>query len=74
MRPSPHYSEMRRAVIRLAIGVVAVHAVFIALYYLAGVPGRARSEQQIFVGAWLAVTAAVVLPGLKRVRSFRRRR
>lgn len=65
--------ELRRAVLRLVIGVVAVDAVFIACWTFLRIGGRPDRQQMVFVAVWTVATLAVVLPGLTAVRRVRTR-
>ena len=65
---------LRSAVLRLAIGVVALDTVAIAIYYLADIPLRPPSVRYPFFAVWLALTLAVVLTGLQGIRAARVRR
>jgi high-affinity Fe2+/Pb2+ permease len=65
--------ELRGHLLRLALGVVAVHAVAIALYYALDVASRSVDFQRGFTVAWTVATLPVVLVGLSRVRAARLR-
>ena len=54
--------------------VLAVDALFIAGYFLAGVPGRADGFKLGYTAAWTVATLLVVLRGLTRLRAERVRR
>lgn len=56
------------------MAVVAVHAVAIALYYGLDVPQAAPSTQRRFGWIWMAVTVAIVVGGLQRIKRARRGR
>ena len=70
---SPHYSELRRAVIRLAVSVIVLDAAAIGLYVALGVSAWTDRNQYLFLGSWIAATLLVVLSGLARVKAARRR-
>ena len=63
---------MRRTTLQLVIGVVALDAVAIGIYYLVDMAHQARQTQIIFVAAWTAATAITVAFLLRRVRLARR--
>ncbi len=65
---------LRSAVLRLVMRIVVLHAIAIAVYYLADIPLRPTSIRYPFFGAWILLTLAVVLPGLYRIRVARVRR
>lgn len=65
--------ELKRAVLRLVIGVVAVDAIFIAAWLLARMAMRPERQQMMFVAVWTVATLAVVLPSLGAVRRVRTR-
>ena len=67
--PAP--SELKRAVLRLAYGIVIVDALFMAAYLLTRFASRPTRQHWIFVGVWTAVTLVVVLRGLAEVRKAR---
>ncbi|MHB1073828.1 MAG: hypothetical protein ACYC3Q_13610 [Gemmatimonadaceae bacterium] len=60
--------ELKRAVLRLVVGVAAVDALFIAIWLLARIATRPEREQMMFVAVWTVATLAVVLPSLGAVR------
>jgi hypothetical protein len=66
-------AELRRHLLVMVLGVVAVHALGIALYYGLGVERRPADFRRIFAGAWTVATLPVVLVGLSRVRAARLR-
>jgi hypothetical protein len=61
----------RRAVIELVLLVVAVDAVFVAAYFLAGIKRVPDAAKLVFTAVWTLVTLAVVIRGLSRLRSHR---
>jgi hypothetical protein len=65
---------LRAAVLQLAIGVVVLHAIAIAIYYVADIALRPPSIRNAFLIVWMILTLAVVLPGLHRIRAARTRR
>ena len=62
---------MRRAVLHLVLGVIALDAAAMALYYLGGISHRGQQTHTIFTVAWALVTALVVAVLLRRVRRAR---
>jgi hypothetical protein len=54
--------------------VVAVDAVFIGVYFLAGVARTGDAAKVAFTVAWTAITLLIVLRGLTRIRSIRAHR
>lgn len=51
--------------------VLAVDAIFIALYFLAGIERASDSVKIGFTVVWTVITLAVVIRGLTRIRSAR---
>lgn len=66
--------RLRREVLALVAWVVAVDALFIGGYFLAGLDRLAGGAKLAYAGMWTAATLAVVLRGLTRVRAERLRR
>ena len=72
--PPPRVSaapELRRHLLHMVIGVVAVHAIAVALYYALGVEQRPPNFRRVFTGIWMVATLPVVLVGLSRIRRTR---
>ena len=65
--------ELRRAVLRLVVGIVLVDALFIACWAFLRVGERPDRQQMMFVAVWTVATLAVVLPSLTAVRRVRTR-
>lgn len=63
--------ELRRHLMHMMLGVLAVHAIAIALYYALGVEQRPPTFRKVFTGIWMVATLPVVLVGLTRVRAAR---
>lgn len=63
---------MRRTTLHLVLGVVALDAVAIGVYYLTDMAHRPQKMQTIFVVIWTAATAITVAFLLRRVRLARR--
>ncbi len=51
--------------------VLAVDAVFVAVYFVAGIERAADSVKVAFTLVWTVITLAVVIRGLTRIRSAR---
>ena len=66
-------AELRRHLLHMVIGVLAVHAIGIALFYALGVEQRPSNFRRIFAGLWIGATLPVVLVGLSRIRAARLR-
>jgi hypothetical protein len=65
---------VRREALVLVGLVLAVDAVFIGTYFLAGILRAGGATKAAFTIAWTAITLLVVLRGLTRIRSIRARR
>ena len=65
--------ELRRHLMHMMLGVLAVHMLGIALYYALGVEQRPSDFRRVFAGLWIAATLPVVLVGLSRIRAARLR-
>ena len=63
--------ELRRHLLRMVIGVVALDALFLVLKDRLGVDGWPESRRILFTGIWMVLTLAVVLPTLARIRATR---
>jgi hypothetical protein len=64
-------AAVRRATLHLVLGVVALDAVALAIYYLGGIATASVNTRQIFVVVWTVATAITVAVLLKRVRTAR---
>lgn len=64
-------ATLRRATIRLVVGVVALDAVAFGCYYGFGIPHAARNIQMGFTVGWTVTTAIVVAYLLRQVRAAR---
>lgn len=62
---------LRRAVLQLVIGVVALDVVAMGAYYLTGIAHAAPKTRTIFIVAWTVATAITVAILLRRVRLAR---
>jgi hypothetical protein len=63
--------RLRREVLWLVLGVLAVDAVFAAIYFVGGFGSTSDMGKLAFTVLWTVVTLAVVLRGLSRVRQAR---
>ena len=64
-------AALRRATLQLIVGVVALDAVALAIYYLGGIDHASVNTRQTFVVVWTVATAITVAVLLKRVRTAR---
>jgi hypothetical protein len=64
-------AALRRATLQLVLGVVALDAVALAIYYLGGIAIAPERTRQTFVVVWTVATAITVAVLLKRVRRAR---
>ena len=62
----------RRRFIELLVAVATVHVVAIGAYYAFDLPHRPERMQRIFAWTWMAMTVAVVMVGLQRLKRARR--
>jgi hypothetical protein len=62
----------RRRFLELLIAVVVLHSVAITLYYAFDVAHASNVVQRRFGWTWMAVTVAVVLLGVQRLKRARR--
>lgn len=65
-------SPMRRRFLQFLLAVAAVHVMAIAAYHVFDVADAPPRTQRLFGWGWMAVTVAVVLVGLQRLRRARR--
>ena len=65
---------MRRQLAVLVGLVLAVDAVFLGIYVLAGMSRASAGGRLAFTLLWTAATLAVVVPRLSRIRALRRGR
>ena len=68
MRVSP----VRRTFLQFLVAVALVHLAAIALYYGLGIARSPAETQRWFGWVWMAVTVAVVIVGLQRIKRARR--
>ncbi|MBK6496454.1 MAG: hypothetical protein IPG05_15360 [Gemmatimonadetes bacterium] len=64
-------AQIRAAVLRMVIGVVAVDAVALIVFFVGHIDQRPTWRWPM-LGIWLLATLAVILPGLRAVRLVRR--
>jgi hypothetical protein len=64
-------ASLRRAVLHLVLGVVALDAVAMAAYYFAGIEHASYRTRMIFVVTWSIATALTVAFLLRRVSAVR---
>jgi len=64
-------ATLRRVVLQLVLGVIAVHATAMAIYYFGDIEQLSPRTRMIFVGLWTFVTAITVAVLLRRVRLAR---
>jgi EamA domain-containing membrane protein RarD len=64
-------ASLRRAVLHLVLGVVALDVVAMSVYYFAGIEHASYRTRMTFVVAWSVVTALTVAFLLRRVRAVR---
>jgi uncharacterized membrane protein YiaA len=54
--------------------IVLVHGVMIGIYYGLHIAERPMKTQQTYIAVWVVVTLAVLVPQMKEIRKYRRRR
>jgi uncharacterized membrane protein YeiH len=64
-------AALRRTTLHLVLGVIALDAVALGIYYLAGIEHAAPRTQTAFVAVWTGTTAIAVAVLLRRVRKSR---
>ena len=65
---------VKKEALTLLLLVVAVDAVFIAVYFMAGLLNASSGAKLTFTVVWTFITLAVVIRGLSRIRMVRGRR
>lgn len=65
-------SPARRRFLEFIVAIGVLHAIAIAAYYLFDVPQAPLRQQRIYGWAWMALTVAVVVVGLQRIKRARR--
>lgn len=73
VQPGPHNpnDRLKRELVWLVGGVLAVDAIFAGAYFLTGLRGSADSVKLAFTALWTLVTLGVVIRGLSRIRRAR---
>ena len=64
-------AALRKATLQLVLGVIALDAVALGIYYLGGIEHGSTQAKQIFTAVWVVATAVTVAVLLKRVRTIR---
>lgn len=62
---------MRRATLQLLLGVVALDALAMTVYFFGGIQHGTQTKRTYFTVVWTVATALVVATLLKRVRAAR---
>jgi hypothetical protein len=65
-------SAARQRFLQFLVSVALVHVLAIALYYALDVARMPARQQRMFAWLWMAVTVAVVVVGLQRLKRARR--
>ena len=65
-------AALRRVTLHLVLGVVALDAVALGIYYLGGIEHASERVRMIFIVIWTVATAMTVALLLRRVRAVRR--
>lgn len=65
-------SPTRRRFLEFLASVAVVHIAAIALYYALAIERAPAARQRAFAWVWMAVTVAVVVVGLQRIKRARR--
>jgi hypothetical protein len=65
-------AALRKTTLQLVVGVVALDAVALGIYYGAGIGHASVKTQNTFAITWTVATAIVVALLLRRVRAVRR--
>lgn len=71
---SPLARELKRHLLTLVVGVVAIDVVAIGLYYGLHIAYRPVNTQEAFIAVWVVLTLVVVTTMMRRIRQTRRRR
>ncbi len=64
-------AALRRASLQLLLGVVALDALAMGVYYYGGIQHGSQTTRMYFTVVWTVATALVVAVLLKRVRKIR---
>jgi hypothetical protein len=68
---SPLAAELKRNLLTMVGAIVVLDGIAIGLYYALDIKSAAPRTQAIYSGVWTAVTLAVVLTILARIRRAR---
>ena len=68
----PPQSAPRKRFLEFLVSVALVHVVAITLYYALDLARMSARQQRVFAWLWMAVTVAVVVVGLQRLKRARR--
>lgn len=63
--------SVKREVVALVLTVIALDALCIAIYFLAGLDHASDGVKVVFTALWTLATLAVAIRGLSRIRSAR---
>jgi hypothetical protein len=69
--PPPLADRLRREVLWLVLGVLAVDALFAGAYFAAGLRRAPDTSKIAFTAVWTLATLGVVIRGLSRIRRAR---
>jgi hypothetical protein len=64
-------ASARREALTLVLAVLVVDAVFVAIYFLTQLRHASNGMKVAFTVVWTAITLAVVIRGLSRIRTAR---
>jgi hypothetical protein len=64
-------ARARREALTLLLAVLVVDAIFVAIYFLAQLRHASNGMKVAFTVVWTAITLAVVIRGLSRIRTAR---
>ena len=73
-QPRPVVAALRKLLLQLIAAVVVLDVAAMALYYGLDIQRTTTRTQTLFTGAWTILTLIVVMVGLGRIRTARRRR
>lgn len=71
---SPTREAIRKRMLWLIGSIVLVHGTMIGIYYGLHIAERPLKTQQIYIAVWVVITLAVLVPQMKELRKYRRRR
>ena len=61
----------QRELMRFVLSIVALEIVAIGIFYAAGIEHASRRGRTAYMLVWMAVTLAIVMTGLRRLRRAR---